>query len=379
MDDILSYCDELFLDKVYSAVFPAATSTTPSILKTIAQWGDHHASTTASTSLFPRDSVLRQYVSLSAMALLSAFFLYFAISTVSYYLIFDRRLEHHPRFLHHQVRKEISLSVKAMPVMALVIAPWFVAEVRGHSLLFDGWLPEGSQGSYLGLGPVAYNIASVAIFMLFTDYCIYWIHRWLHIPFLYKMLHKPHHRWLVPTPFAAMAFHPLDGYAQSLPYHFIVHLLPLNKWLYLGLFGAVNVWTVLIHDGDMITGHFLESYINSPAHHTLHHLYFTCNYGQYFTWADYYNGSYRPPRPELDPIHESLRNMERKEKVAAELAVADDKRRKRERAEGGQGLSTVDEESDSGYEGSEVEGANGGGGDASSSAVEAKTQVKRRH
>jgi hypothetical protein len=30
----------------------------------------------------------------------------------------------------------------------------------------------------------------------------------------------------------------------------------------------------------MITGHPLEKIINGPAHHTLHHLYFTCNYGQ---------------------------------------------------------------------------------------------------
>lgn len=30
----------------------------------------------------------------------------------------------------------------------------------------------------------------------------------------------------------------------------------------------------------MITGHALEKIINGPAHHTLHHLYFTVNYGQ---------------------------------------------------------------------------------------------------
>lgn len=30
----------------------------------------------------------------------------------------------------------------------------------------------------------------------------------------------------------------------------------------------------------MITGHPLENIINGPAHHTLHHLYFTVNYGQ---------------------------------------------------------------------------------------------------
>ncbi len=30
----------------------------------------------------------------------------------------------------------------------------------------------------------------------------------------------------------------------------------------------------------MITGHIFEKAINGPAHHTLHHLYFTVNYGQ---------------------------------------------------------------------------------------------------
>lgn len=35
-----------------------------------------------------------------------------------------------------------------------------------------------------------------------------------------------------------------------------------------------------IHDSDMITGHALEKVINGPAHHTLHHIYFTVNYGQ---------------------------------------------------------------------------------------------------
>lgn len=54
----------------------------------------------------------------------------------------------------------------------------------------------------------------------------------------------------------------------------------------------------------MITGHPLEKIINGPAHHTLHHLYFNVNYGQYFTWADRAGGSYRQPLKELDPMLE---------------------------------------------------------------------------
>ena len=78
------------------------------------------------------------------------------------------------------------------------------------------------------------------------------------------------------------------------------------------LFILVQVWTIFIHDGDMISGHWLEKYINSPAHHTLHHMYFTVNYGQYFTWADNYFQSHRAPCPDLDPLHDALKVMREK-------------------------------------------------------------------
>lgn len=38
----------------------------------------------------------------------------------------------------------------------------------------------------------------------------------------------------VPTPWAAFAFHPIDGYVQSLPYHIFPMLFPLHKKLYVG-------------------------------------------------------------------------------------------------------------------------------------------------
>lgn len=86
----------------------------------------------------------------------------------------------------------------------------------------------------------------------------------------------------------------------------------MQRYLYMALFVAVQIWTILIHDGDMITGHWTEKFINSPAHHTLHHMYFTVNYGQYFTWADNYFGSHRAPEPSLDPLNDALKVMRAK-------------------------------------------------------------------
>lgn len=147
---------------------------------------------------------------------------------------------------------------------------------------------------------------------------IYFVHRWLHWPAVYKRLHKPHHKWVIPTPFASHAFNPFDGYLQSIPYHLFVYIFPLHKYTYLGLFCTVNLWSIFIHDSDMIVGHPLERIINGPAHHTLHHMYFVYNYGQYFTWADRVGGSYRHPKNEDDPLNTILQAEEAKKMYAQE-------------------------------------------------------------
>lgn len=233
-------------------------------------------------------------MSLCVLTLIGIHALYFLFAGFSYVFIFNHEMMRHPRFLKNQVKLEIQTSLRAFPVMMLLTLPWFQAEVRGYSRMYDGL---DTYGYF-------YLIASVPLYLLFTDYCIYWIHRWLHLPLFYKYLHKPHHKWLIPTPWASHAFHPVDGFLQSLPYHLFIFIFPIHRTLYLVLFVLVNFWSIFIHDSDMVTGHLFEKVVNGPAHHTLHHLYFTVNYGQYFTWADRVGGSYRQPQSELDPMLE---------------------------------------------------------------------------
>lgn len=73
-----------------------------------------------------------------------------------------------------------------------------------------GWIPMDthissylshceSSASYPLLSALADDpafLGGLTSFLLFTDYCIYWVHRWLHIPILYKTFHKPHHKWI---------------------------------------------------------------------------------------------------------------------------------------------------------------------------------------
>lgn len=269
---------------------------------------------------------------------------YFVCAGLSYVFVFDKETFKHPKYLKNQLSMEVKQACSAMPVIALLTAPWFVAEVRGYSYIYDK-LPEDSAWNLGGW----YILLQFPFFVAFTDFFIYWIHRGLHHPMVYKRLHKPHHKWIMPTPFASHAFHPLDGYSQSVPYHVFPFLFPLQKFSYIALFMFINIWTVLIHDGEYVAN---SPIINGAACHTMHvskassvflfpeihpltyclqHLYFNYNYGQFTTLWDRLGGSYRKPNEELFRRETKMGSAEWKrqakemEKIVQEVEGEDDR------------------------------------------------------
>ncbi|CAG8600483.1 7347_t:CDS:2 [Ambispora leptoticha] len=235
MDIFLDIADEYLFDNVYASILPLLP-----VLPTLKNDTTIGTSPISSSLLFstasstlPRDNIYRQLVSLFVITLVFAYFFYFFFATLSYLFVFDHDLMKHPKYLKNQISKELRLSVMGFPLTTLVTVPWFLGEVRGYSRLYEniedyGWF---------------YAVFSIGFFLFFTDGCIYWIHRWLHHPLIYKRLHKAHHRWI-------------------------------SAFLASGTF------------------------INGAAHHALHHLYFNYNYGQYFTLWDKIGGSYRLPTEE---------------------------------------------------------------------------------
>ncbi|KAG1469896.1 hypothetical protein G6F56_002990 [Rhizopus delemar] len=231
MDTILHYSDRFVFDTFYAKIWPSYTKTVAGHVVTA----------------WPRDDFWRVNLSIYIITVTFGYVLYLGTATASYYLVFDRDYKKHP----NDVPK--------------TVYDWF------------------------------YLAASIPSFLFFTDCGIYWFHRWMHHPKVYKYLHKLHHKWVIPTPFASHAFNPMDGFIQSLPYHLYVYAIPMHKWLYLGLFGFVNLWTVMIHDGEFISH---SEIINTSAHHFIHHVYFNYNYGQYFTLWDRIGDSHRQPTDE---------------------------------------------------------------------------------
>lgn len=181
MDVILELLDPLVLDKAYAWALPAPTGGLNSTLL-----GDAAFKTQPAESLWPRDNLYRQIISILVLTQFGASSLYFVFSALSYYLIYDRRLEHHPRFLKNQIRQEIKSSMSAVPFINILTLPWFLAEVRGKSKLYA----DVSEYGY------SWMVISALLYMAFNDFGIYWIHRIEHHPSIYKYIHKPHHKWI---------------------------------------------------------------------------------------------------------------------------------------------------------------------------------------
>lgn len=194
MDIILQLADTYLLDDLYARLLPSPTfsgvapaleflnnTALPSPYITSPTYGLPLSSLPGkAVSSLPRDSIVRQTISLFWIAWIGSAALYFFFSGISYHYFFDQRLKHHPRYLKNQIRMEIISSMIAMPSIDVLTLPIFVSEVRGKSLLYDNVADYG----------YAWLAASTLAYLVFNDVAIYWIHRIEHHPRLYKYIHK---------------------------------------------------------------------------------------------------------------------------------------------------------------------------------------------
>ncbi len=215
---------------------------------------------------------------------LTSLALYFVVAGLDYLVVF--RLFAHkllpPKYNQRtDVRREITMSVKSLLVMTLLSVPTEILAQTGYSKLYHrvdeyGW---------------PYLVASPILFLMFSDCVIYFIHRGLHHRSVYKYLHKPHHSFINTTPFAAFAFHPVDGYLQGIAYHVFIFIAPMHGLVHLVSLAVVSMWTINIHDRVSIG----IPGVNGARHHAIHHTTFKSNYGQYTTFWDKVFGTWHDP------------------------------------------------------------------------------------
>lgn len=132
---------------------------------------------------------------------------------------------------------------------------------------------------------------SLLIALALQETYYYWLHRWMHIPKIYRIVHEWHHDSHIASPWTAFSFHPLEGLIQALFLPLILLFLPMNVWVLVLMLLVMSFSSVINHlDIEIYPAWFarvpvLRTLIGA-THHALHHKQFKYNYGLYFTWWD---------------------------------------------------------------------------------------------
>jgi lathosterol oxidase len=207
-------------------------------------------------------------------------------------------------------RREIIDSAISICIFALMpILILRVPEIRVHTQLYGpvaarGWL---------------YFFLVFPVMFVMHDAYFYWMHRLIHHPKLFRLIHLEHHRSVNPSPWAAYAFGPIEAFLESLIFPIILFTIPVTVLHVFVFFLMSIVYNVYGHLGfELYPKGFHRTrvgrWINTSVSHNQHHHYFNGNYGLYFLWWDRWMGTIRP---DYDGAFEEVTGRVKKAAVTA--------------------------------------------------------------
>ena len=151
----------------------------------------------------------------------------------------------------------------------------------------NGYVPALPEANHFGW--VALLIFLIPIWETFYFYLV---HRLLHWPPLYKLVHSLHHRNTNIGPWSGLSMHPVEHflYLGSVMIHFIIPANPLIIIYHLQYFTLSAATTHTGYEGLVFSK---RNYLPlGTFHHQMHHRYFECNYGGLEIPWDHWFGSF---------------------------------------------------------------------------------------
>jgi lathosterol oxidase len=170
-------------------------------------------------------------------------------------------------------------------ITALIFALFGAATVLGWQ---QGWIRVYVDADDY---PVWWLPVSFLLALLVHETYYYWLHRWMHHPRVFKIVHKIHHDSNITSPWTAFSFHPLEGLLQAIFLPLLLLFLPLHLYVLIAQLSFMTLSSVVNHlDIEIYPKrfhrHFLGRWLIGATHHSLHHRQFKYNYGLYFTFWD---------------------------------------------------------------------------------------------
>lgn len=185
-------------------------------------------------------------------------------------------------------QREIGFSLLTVLLFSLVGFCVFLGSQHGVFRIYSGELP--------GTGRLLLEFAA---FVLLHDTYFYWAHRAMHMRWLFRRVHRLHHRSRTPTPWAAYAFAPPEAVLEAAIMPIAALLLPMHELTAFLFVTHMIARNVVGHAGVELFPRWwlrvpLLRLVTTTTHHDLHHSHGGCNFGLYFTWWDQWMNTEHP-------------------------------------------------------------------------------------
>jgi sterol desaturase/sphingolipid hydroxylase (fatty acid hydroxylase superfamily) len=197
----------------------------------------------------------------------------------------------------NQFKREMRWSVITALIFSLTGAAMVVLWALGHTRVYV-------DDRY----PVWWSVLCLPIFFFLHETYYYWIHRFMHRPFIFKLVHQVHHESHIPSPWTAFSFHPLEGVLQAVIIPLLIMVIPIHLYALIFMFTCMTLSSVINHLGIEIYPGWFQNYrlgrlLIGATHHALHHKQYKYNFGLYFTFWDQWGGTESPHyRPKFDEL-----------------------------------------------------------------------------
>jgi lathosterol oxidase len=137
----------------------------------------------------------------------------------------------------------------------------------------------------------AYTLASTVLLFVIVDGLAYYAHRALHSKFMFRYVHRWHHRYLAPTPFVVTAMHPIEMVIFQLVTFAPLFLIPFHAVSIAAVLVYILVFNIIDHSGVKLESRW--PWQGPSTFHDDHHAHFHCNFGQHLMLWDRLHGTLR--------------------------------------------------------------------------------------
>lgn len=234
------------------------------------------------------DPSLFSYIFLFLLISLLIFIRYLVTAGLYHVLVFktfkkrnSSRILQQKEFSSTQIRSEIFRSAVSSVLFSGIAVLMLGLYLNDLTLVYEDW------SEY----PMWYHPVGIILFMILQDTYYYWLHRWMHLPKVYRVVHKWHHDSIDTNSMTSFSFHPIETLLQGILFPILILIIPIHLYCLIFILIVMTISAIINHGAVEVYPRskkleWIQKWIIGATHHDVHHRKFLFNYGLYFTFWD---------------------------------------------------------------------------------------------